>query len=177
MDNLKEISENVKNSLTIEQVKDLLFALGGDPQIKENIVISRTICHGGQSHKLYYYDNTKLFKCYTDCPEASFDIYELIIKINKISLFEAIKFIINFYGIAISASNFIYDNSETNDWQILSKYEQNTSQEKEEKRIELKYYDDKILKYLPHPKIPMWLNEGISQEVMDLAYIKFDPVC
>ena len=181
MDNLKEWSENIKNSLTIEQVKDLLYALGGDPSVKGNIIVARTICHGGQSHKLYYYDNTKLFKCYTDCGET-FDIYELIIKINKlenaeITLYQAIKFIINFFSLAISAENFVFSNEELSDWQILNKYEKNSSQKKEERIIELKYYDDKILKYLPHPKIPMWLNEGMTQEAIDAAGIRFDPVC
>ena len=45
MDNLKEWSENIKNSLTIEQVKDLLYALGGDPIIKGDLITARTICH------------------------------------------------------------------------------------------------------------------------------------
>ena len=79
----KEFSEKVKNDLTIEQVANLVASLGGDPLVKNDIIIARTICHAGHSHKLYYYDNTKLFKCYTDC-FGSFDIYELIIKINKI---------------------------------------------------------------------------------------------
>ena len=77
MENIKEWSENIKNELTIEQVYDLLMSYGGDPVIKGGLIISRTICHGGYSHKLYYYENTKLFKCYTDCLD-SFDIYELI---------------------------------------------------------------------------------------------------
>ena len=180
MDNLKEWSENIKNNLSIEQVRDLLFALGGDPAIKGDIITSRTICHGGQSHKLYYYDNTKLFKCYTDC-SSTFDIYELIIKINKLenvetNLYQAIKFIINFFSLTVTAENFVYDNSEINDWQILNKYEQNSLQKEDKKTIELKYYDDKILKYLPHPKIPMWLNEDMTQEAIDAAGIRFDPV-
>ena len=78
--------------------------------------------------------------------------------------------------LSILTENFIFNNEELNDWQILNKYEQNNSQEKQEKIIEFKYYNDKILKYLPRPKIPMWLKEGISQEVMDNAEIAFDPV-
>ena len=181
MDNIKEWSENIKNSLTIEQIKELLYALGGDPILKGDIIISRTICHGGQSHKLYYYDNTKLFRCYTDCPENSFDIYDFIIKNKKLegidfTLFQAIQFVITFFNLAISNENFVYSNEEVGDWQILNKYEQNSSQEKQEKIIEFKFYDDKILKYLPRPKIPMWLKEGISQEAMDNCGIAFDPV-
>lgn len=180
MDNMKEWSENIKNSLTIEQVKELLYALGGDPILKGDIIISRTICHGGQSHKLYYYDNTKLFRCYTECSDI-FDIYDFIIKNKKVegvdfTLFQAIQFVITFFNLTVSNENFVYSNEEVGDWQIFNKYEQNSSQEKQEKVIEFKYYDDKILKYLPKPKIPMWLKEGISQAVMDNAEIAFDPV-
>ena len=180
MDNLKEWSESIKNSLTIEQIKDLLYALGGDPQLKEDYIISRTICHGGHQHKLFYYDNTKLFRCYTECSDT-FDIYDLIIKNKKnegidFTLYKAIQFVITFFNLTISTENFSFDNEEISDWRILNKYEQNSSQEKQEKIIEFKFYDNKILKYLPRPKIPIWLREGISQEAMNNCGIAFDPV-
>ena len=135
---------------------------------------------GGHSHKLYYYDNTKLFRCYTECSDT-FDIYDFIIKNKKteninFTLYQAIQFVITFFNLTISAKNFSFYNEEISDWQILNKYEQNNSQEKQEKIIDFKFYDDKILKYLPKPKIPMWLQEGISQEVINNYSIAFDPV-
>ena len=174
----KEFSEKVKNDLSIDQVCDLLASLGGDPQIKGDLIISRTICHGGHSHKLYYYNNTKLFKCYTDCLD-SFDIFELIIKINKLdnidySLPQAIRFITNYYGIVIETE--ISETQENlQDWQILNKYDRSSSQEKEEKIVEMKFYDDKILQYLPHPRILNWEKEGITREVMEECGICYDP--
>ena len=174
----KEFSEKVKNDLSIDQVCDLLASLGGDPQIKGDLIISRTICHGGHSHKLYYYNNTKLFKCYTDCLD-SFDIFELIIKINKLdnidySLPQAIRFITNYYGIVVETE--ISENQENlQDWQILNKYDRSGSQEKEEKIVEMKFYDDKILQYLPHPRILNWEKEGITREVMEECGICYDP--
>ena len=180
MDNVKEWSENIKNNLTIEQVKDLLYAIGGDPIVKEDLIIARTVCHNGESHKLYYYDNTKLFRCYTECSDI-FDIYELIIKIKKINneeinLYQAINYIISFFNLTVSANNFLQNDNEPNEWTILNKYEENNLIEKQEKIVEYNFFDDKILKFLPKPKIPMWLNEGISQAAMDNAEIAFDPV-
>jgi len=180
MDNLKEWSESIKNSLTLEQIKDLLYALGGDPQLKEDCIISRTICHGGHQHKLFYYDNTKLFRCYTECSDT-FDIYDLIIKNKKneginFTLYKAIQFVVTFFNLTFSTENFSFDNEEISDWQILNKYERNSSKEKQERIVEFKFYDNKILKYLPRPKIPMWLREGISQEAMNNCGIAFDPV-
>ena len=111
---LKEMSEKIKNELTIDQIYSFLLSFGGDPQLKDGLIISRTICHGGYSHKLYYYDNTKLFKCYTDCFDT-FDIFELVLKINKInnkeiSLPQAVKFIADYFGIYFNMS--IQENTE-----------------------------------------------------------------
>ena len=75
----KERLEEIKNSLSIDQVADLLMTLGADPVTKGELIICRTICHGGDSHKLYYYENTHLFRCYTECSDT-FDIFELIVK-------------------------------------------------------------------------------------------------
>ena len=75
--NIYEYDKNaIKNSLSLEQMYSLLDDLGAAPQPQGSIILNKTICHCGNSHKLYYYDNTKLFKCYTDCA-SSFDIYEL----------------------------------------------------------------------------------------------------
>ena len=74
---------------------------------------------GGHSHKLYYYDNTKLFRCYTEC-SSTFDIYDLIIKNKKnegieYSLYQAIQFIITFFNLTVLTENFIFNNEELND--------------------------------------------------------------
>ena len=146
--------------------------------LQNEVLVCKTICHGGDSHKLYYYDNTKLFKCYTDCLD-SFDIFELIIKINKLnnidySLPQAIRFITNYYGIVVETENFETQEN-LQDWQILNKYDRSSSQEKEEKIVEMKFYDDKILQYLPHPRILNWEKEGITREVMEECGICYDP--
>ena len=54
--------DEIKNNLSIEQIESLVAELGGEPRRQGDILICRTICHGGDSHKLYYYDNTKLFR-------------------------------------------------------------------------------------------------------------------
>ena len=107
--NEKEISEKIKNNLSIDQVKDLLYSLGGNPIVKGEMIMSQTICHAGHSHKLYYYNNTKLFRCYTNCGDA-FDIFDLILKVKEVDgikwvLPQAVNFIINFYGLTIQTEN------------------------------------------------------------------------
>ena len=178
--NEKEVSENIKNSLSLEQVQDLLYSLGGNPIVKGEMIMAQTICHAGHSHKLYYYNNTKLFRCYTNCGDA-FDIFDLILKVKKTDgidwvLPQAVNFIVNFYGLAIQTENSFFSNEELDDWKVLNKYEHSSSQEKEEKIVEFKYFEDKILKFLPKPRIMPWLKEGITQEAMDNCGICYNPV-
>ena len=166
----KERLEEIKNSLSLEQVEELLQDLGGEPQRHGNIIISKTICHCGETHKLYYYDNTKLFRCFTECYEA-FDIFALIMKVREcagagIALPQALNYVINFFNLTQFAQDFPTNNNELQDWQILKKYNKNTSQEYNKQIIELKFYDKNILKFLPFPRILPWERENIDRDVM-----------
>ena len=74
--------DEIKNKLTTEQVFSVVKDFGGDPQWTNQGFVSATICHnhpGEGSHKLYYYSNSRSFRCYTEC-DASFDIFELVSK-------------------------------------------------------------------------------------------------
>ena len=171
--------DEIKNNLTLDQVFSLLAALGAEPQQKEDYIMSRTICHGGNSHKLYYYDNTKLFRCFTECSE-SFDIFQLIIKIhqldgnNNYSLNQAYYYIVNFFGISIENKNFKSNEEVLEDWKILNNYNK-ILDNYNNKKVEFKNFDDKILEYLPHPRILPWEQENITKAVMDTHKICYNP--
>ena len=173
--------DTLKENLSIEEVFDLVSELGGEPIMGNGLFTARTICHGGDSHKLYYYDNTKLFHCYTGCGDASFDIYDLVLRVNKtagiqnFSLSRAIVFVAKYFGYTTETFEF-EDNLDTNeDWKIINNFKRN--KEKTQSRIvELKVYDDKILKYLPHPHIIPWEQEGIDFKVMESRGICYNPI-
>ena len=83
---IKEEKNKIKQSLTIEQIFDLCADLGGEPQMYGSYFVSKTICHnpiGEGSPKLFYYENTQLFKCYTACGDTSFDIFDLVTKVKS----------------------------------------------------------------------------------------------
>lgn len=44
--------DTLKENLTIEEVFDLVSELGGEPIMGNGLFTARTICHGGDSHKL-----------------------------------------------------------------------------------------------------------------------------
>ena len=97
--------DKLKEELTIDDIHKILSHLGcsdnrhdlnGNP-------IYRTVCHNHSngSHKLYYYDEIKLFKCYTNC--NNMDIYEVVIKAKEqqgfdYSFSEALKFVSSVTG-------------------------------------------------------------------------------
>ena len=175
--------DKIKEQLTIEQVMDLVAELGGEPRLQQggDFFTARTICHGGSSHKLYYYDNTKLFRCYTECSPEIFDIYELVRKVNarqnsEWTLPHAINYVASYFGLAILTNDFDEEQSKLQDWQILNKYNKINSVDKNEKqRVEMKIYDEKILTHLPHPHIEPWEREGITYEVCESRGICFNP--
>lgn len=178
--------DKLKNSLTIEQVYNFVIDLGGEPIMKEGYFISRTICHnppGSGSYKLYYYNNTKLFKCFTDCGD-SFDIFQLVCKVkNQIiedktvqwQLNNAIMYVARYFG--FSNENFDFSNNKDNlhDWEILNKYNENNLIKQQQQIVDLKIYDETILNYLPHPIIKPWEDEGISREVIKQHHIAYNP--
>ena len=177
--------DEIKNSITDEQIFQFLKEHGGEPEWKGANIVSRTICHNRiedeASHKLYYYANTKLFKCYTGCEETGgFDIFDLIRKIGKIqdhieyTLYDAEIVAINAFCLDV-AENFSEERKSNRDFEILDKYEKNNLKRNDEKVVNLKFYDPKVLENLPYKRIKPWVDDGITEEVMKSRGIRFDP--
>lgn len=173
----------IRQALGLENIYDLLIEWGGDPEYTEFGILSSTICHnppGEGSRKLYFYENTGLFRCYTGC-DSAFDIFELCSKVMKIQydeefdLNDSVLWVARRFGL----SGMIKDDDmgkTLDDWKILSNYSRIQEIELKNNKIILKDYDDSILNRLNYNiKIVPWLDEGISQEVINKARIGFYP--
>lgn len=175
----------VREEITTEQVFSLLEEFGGEPQYITDAILSRTICHNGYgegSRKLYYYFNTGLFHCYTDCEEPSFDIFELIIKIfrnqegKELDLNEAVRYIAYKCGIQGAYIGEELGSDTQDDWKILNNYDRIQEIENKDYHITLKEYESSILDRLNYNvRIEPWLAEGMTQDVLDHARIGFFP--
>ena len=184
---MKYNKDEIKNNLTFQQVFDYVAELGGNPKLDPTgaeVFISQTICHnpvGSGSHKLYYYGNTKLFHCWTQCGD-SFDIFDLTRKWasqrgEEWTLPRAVKYVANYFGIAALDEENFNDNEPTlADWELLKKYKQINSFSNEKQRIEFKECNENILAHYPQPRIEPWIAEGISQSIMNNRGICYDPV-
>lgn len=149
----------IKQNLTDVDIILLLQTLGSSKYINNyDHIIFQTICHGGDSLKLYYYKNTKSFFCYTSC--NAFDVFELVSKVKSIDLSDSIKYIKSFFHI----SNDIY----------IPKGFGIMDYEFENEDIEIPVIENKnILNNFMDYYCVEWLNEGISIETMKKYNIKY----
>lgn len=173
----------IKNDLGLDQILEIINELGGNASIHGEMIMADTICHnipGEGSHKLYYYDNTKLFRCYTECHEY-FDIYQLIVKAYQVQFDEewplpkAIAYVAHKYGYS-SLEEDGFEGYSIDDWSYIKDYDR--IQEvisKEKKSVALKQYNSDILGCMSHPLIGPWLDEGITRESMRRFEISYYP--
>ena len=172
----------IRNALTIDNIFDLLQEWGGDPEYSTFGILSSTICHnapGEGSRKLYYYNNTGLFKCFTGCNDY-FDIFELTTKIAEIQwrrnfdLNDAVRWIAQKFG--MSGREEEMPDADIEDWKILANYERIQEIELKTNEVILKEYDKDILDRFNYSlKITPWLENGINQESIEQAKIGFYP--
>ena len=173
----------IREALTDENVYDLLQEWGGDPSRDTFGYVSATICHnppGEGSRKLYYYENTGLFRCYTGC-DSYFDIFELTTKVAQIQwhkefdLNDAVRWIAQRFGFSGDHEDRPED-EDLDDWKYLANYERIQDIELKTNSIVLKEYEPEILTRFNYSvKITPWLEEGITQDALDQARIGFYP--
>lgn len=173
--------DTLKNSLSTDDVYRLVDALGGEPRTQSFGLICATICHnapGEGSHKLYYYDNTKLFRCYTDCGDT-FDIYELVMRaLNQqkgieLKLYQSFTFVANFFGYSYIQEKEEKDNPK--DKEVFERYKA-AQPILPSQKIDLPIYNPRVLKSLVYPRIIPWEKDGIALKIIKEAKIGYYPV-
>ena len=173
----------IREALTSDNIFDLLQEFGGDPVRVSFGFISTTICHnppGEGSRKLYYYENTGLFKCFTGCDEF-FDPLQLVIKVAKIQwnedydLNDAVRWTAQRFGISGDYEN-RPEEEKLDDWKFLANYERIQDIVVKDNSIILKEYENNILERFNYEvKITPWIREGITEAAMKQARIGYYP--
>lgn len=177
----------IRDALSLEDIFELLSEFFGEPEMINNqYIVSKTICHNhpndSASRKLYYYNNSKLFKCYTGCENSTFDIFELTIKVMDIQhkqefdLNAAVRWVAFRFGMSGREED-APDDDALEDWKYLSNYARIQDVEvNNTELLTLKEFDTKILRRLNYNvELTPWLNEGITQQALDHAIIGFYP--
>lgn len=169
---MKYDKDKIKDLITNQDIYNLLDYLNADPRFIGEDIVCRTICHGGDKEALYYYANSKLFHCYSDnC--GSFDVYELITKVNNMNFTDAIAWVAEYFHLYAFTNE---DNTDKEDWKILQRYMDNFDIHATDEFVSLPEYSISLLKYYPQPEILPWTREGITKEICDFAQIHYNPI-
>ena len=166
--------------ITDEQIHDILVNEFGsnEPKVVSKALAYQSICHNtpadSNSYKLYYYPETKSFRCYTQCQE-SFNIISLTEKVKGFTFSEAMNFLCNKFGFNILGFKRVVGfNEEFNDLNYLSKY---IKTKEEDKAKELTIYDDRVLNvYHQNLFYKGWIDEDITIETMIKYEIRYDSI-
>ena len=170
--------KELREQLTDEMVKSILIQFNVEPVLETaQEIIFPTCCHNleGGSPKLYYYKNTKLFRCYTECSET-FDIFTLLQKMYKlrgkeISLRQAVS-LCDLDASGIKAEDKGYSCIED------IKYMQglNNIYVPDVDNLDFKTYDKNILRKFSFDYMGLmsWIQEGMSIESLQKFNIKYD---
>lgn len=182
MTSFKELREQ----LTIDDIKRILGQFGVEPvegMEEEGVSVTfPTCCHNleGGSPKLVYYENTKLFNCYSGADDGCggcFDIFTLLQKMmalrgKTISLREAISLCGVDGDIEYSKDAYEYNVSD----EIRHLQEMNSIYTPDNKKAQFKIYNKDILRKFNFDYMGLmpWIQEGMTVEVLQKFNIKYD---
>lgn len=167
-----------KQQFSNEEITKIVTSLGSSPPLTDshNNLIFQTVCHNhqGGSYKLYYYSDSGLFHCYTDCGD-SFNVYELIARNKGYQLpsgfYKCVNYVNAILGIDIR-NGFTTQIQLSDDWSILNKYTQQKNSQTCVTNINV--FSSNILKLYSDVCPYEWLQEGISSTALKKYQIKFD---
>jgi hypothetical protein len=163
--------EEIIEQLDDNKVINMLNKLNIPYQDKGNYLLLPTCCHHHlneeASWKLYYYKNTHIFHCYTECQSQSiFTFLKNFYAAQDIDY----DWFTDIYEVIRGCSYFSEDIITSNSYKTVR---DNYSLKKN--RHELPIYSENIMdcfiKYYPIE----WLNDGITKEAMDKFNIRFSP--
>lgn len=167
-------AQTIKGRLTNEDIIKILKELGSETYIidRSGNLIFKTVCHGGDSYKLYYYSESKNFHCFTHCSE-NYDIFGLVMQSLNYTFQDAIFFVMKVCNIKSTIEGFSSKDKLTDDWSLLQKY--NILSQKEETKKEDKIlYNESILDYFDPYLYKGWEDEGITYQAAMKFGIRYD---
>lgn len=173
---LKLVTEEVVINI-MEENGSPLYSTSTDGKTKQKCLWFKTICHGGDSHKLCFFTESKDFFCYTNCGRMNF--FEFIKRIRNAKDNEfyskVIVYIAKKVGKSLSRNRIGFGNDAP-----IELKEQLTEMIRQSEDIErkqifqdgkiTKFYDDSknLFQYFDcHTFYKGWIDEGISIPSME----------
>ena len=155
--------QGIIEQLNTDKIIDLMERLGVETYVRHpGYVIFPTICHNEDpaqaSMKLYYYENTHIFYCYTEC--------------NGMSIFSFLKHYYESHNLSYDWYEDIYKVVlDCSNFRLAAPghatYKSIRDQYRRPEHIQLPTYSEGILNTFTKFYPPEWLNDGISKTAMD----------
>lgn len=118
----------------------------------------KTVCHGGNSDKLYFYKDSCILICYTNC--GKMDLINFVSKVKSISNSEAFKLVVSNFD--VNADDIEIEENPYDKFVKKDKYD-----------YDLKHVDESVLNHFYNFGIELWKNEGIDYNTQRKFEIKF----
>lgn len=162
--NYKEIIEELDS----EKLKNLLNKLNIPFEETDNYLLMPTVCHHSNieeaSWKLYFYKNTHLFYCYTECGRMSiFKFLEHYYEARDLDY----EWYNDVYLVAKDCSN-LKDNFE-----YIEKYQGIKDKYRKRELIDLPEYNKSVLETFVKRYPIEWIRDGIDRKAMDKFNIMY----
>jgi len=180
-----ELLELVNDDVVIAIMEENGSAVLGKGETSEGkpYLIFRTICHGGDSPKLYYYSESKTFHCWTNCGTMSF--YTCIMKIRGLTekqFYQCLSYVADKVGVQLRKSPYGFGQVEEEkppesifEYNKLNQIREGEEEEEEIAGIQ-KFYKEDLLKFFDRNIYYQgWIDEGISIETMKRFKIGYYP--
>ncbi len=163
--------QEIIEQLDDNKVKGMLDRLNIPYQDRGGYLILPTVCHHADideaSLKLYYYKNTHIFQCFTECGAMSiFNFLKHFYEAREVEY----DWYTDIYQMIMGCTMFSEQPKKKDGYKSIR-----ANYEAQKVRRELPAYPEGMLetfvKYYPIE----WLNDGISKEAMDKFNIRFSP--
>ena len=173
---MTEISnaQYIKEIITDNDIKNIMAEYEAYPSCETNeVIMFPTICHNlnahDASHKLYYYKNSKMFYCFTQCSK-SYDIFSLLMTIEHLrgnkeySFFDALYYVSN----KLNINDGFFEHIEQNIYQSKKEYFK-----KKNNKIPYCIYEKNIVNffdfYLPYE----WAKDGLTLKELKKYNVRY----
>lgn len=172
----------IKSALTVDDIIDIVsngLEAGPCHYDGQGNPIFMTICHnapGEGSYKLYYYTDSSVFHCFTQCGD-NFDIFELVRRAKGYGSFvEAYRFVCQYFNLHMDAREEGFRDPEpeelTDDWALLNKIKDYNAPRGAE--IVTEPIPQELINYYIDACPIEWVRQGILTSVMKKYNIRVD---
>lgn len=156
---------------SVDDIINLMVELGSKAPQRDHQgnIIFTTVCHCGDSHKLYYYPNTQWFQCFSNC--GSLSLYDVVSNHFGIDFKESYRMLADRKGVSLNKRKvgLTREQVEFEDLEFL-KYH---LYKPKKTTTKLPSYNECVLDVFSLEYPLDWYEEGISPQVAEYFDIRY----